>query len=135
MFPNKNTPCSRENEFEIIQERSCDVPDVVNKTRRDCFLVCFVQNIRYLVGMSDVITISNDRGNILQTSCKISLKKNKYCCVVRMHGSEHATFPVIPKQCCRFLVQSFQFKITTHLMYLQGKHSQSVDRKYNYREC
>ena len=39
--------------------------------------------------MSDVTTISNDRGNILQTSCKTSLKeKNKtkqkpeYCCVV-----------------------------------------------------
>ena len=28
----------------------------------------------------------------------------------------HAMFPVIPKRCCRFSVQSFQFKITTHLM-------------------
>ena len=58
----------------------------------DCFLVCFVQNIRHLVGTSDVTTISNDRGNILQTSCKTLLKKqnkNEYCCVVQMHGSEH----------------------------------------------
>ena len=43
MFPNKDTPCGRENE--CIWERSRDVPDVVNK-KRDCFLVCFVQNIR-----------------------------------------------------------------------------------------
>ena len=26
----------------------------------DCFLICFVQNIRYIVGTSDVTTISND---------------------------------------------------------------------------
>ena len=39
--------------------------------------------------MSDITTISNDWGNILQTSCKTSLKKNEYCCVVQMHGSEH----------------------------------------------
>ena len=57
--------------------------------KRDCFLVCFVQNIRYLVGTSDVTTISNDLGNILQTLCKTSLKKNKYLYVVQMHGSEH----------------------------------------------
>ena len=29
MFPNKDTPCGRENE--VIQERSHDVPDVVDK--------------------------------------------------------------------------------------------------------
>ena len=55
--------------------RSGNVPDVVDK-KRDCFLVCFVQNIRYLVGTSDITTISNDRGNTLQISCKTSLKKN-----------------------------------------------------------
>ena len=48
-----------------------------------------VQNIRYLVGTSDITTISNNRGNILQISCKTSLKKTKYRCVVQMHGSEH----------------------------------------------
>ena len=47
MFPNKDTPCGQENE--VIQERSRDVPDVVDK-KRDCFLVCFVQNVRYLIG-------------------------------------------------------------------------------------
>ena len=104
--------------------------------KRDCFLVCFVQNIRYLVGMSDVTTISNNQGNILQISCKTSLKKNEYHCVVQMHGLEHATFPVIPKRCCNFsVVQSFQFEFATHLMYIQGKRSQLIDRKYNYREC
>ena len=55
-------------------ERYHDVPDVVDK-KRDCFLVCFVQNIRYLVGMSDITTVSNDRGNILQISCETSLEK------------------------------------------------------------
>ena len=61
--------------------------------KRDCLLCtkrdCFVQNIRYLLGTSDVTTISNDRGDILQNSCKTSLKKNEYCCVVQMNGSEH----------------------------------------------
>ena len=135
MFLNKDTPCGRENEG--IQERSHDVLDVVDK-KRDCVLVCFVQNIRYLVGTSDVTTISNDRGNILQISCKTLLEKtHEYCCVVQMHGSEHMwMFPVIPKRCCHFAgVQSFQFEFTTHLMYLQGKHLQSSDQKYNCREC
>ena len=57
--------------------------------KQDCFLVYFVQNVRYLVGTSDVTTISNDQGNILQILCKTLLKKNEYCCVVQMHGSEH----------------------------------------------
>ena len=38
MFPNKNMPCSQENE--VIQERSRDLPNVVDKN--DCFLLCFV---------------------------------------------------------------------------------------------
>ena len=50
--------------------------DVVDK-KRDCFLLCFGQNVRYLVGMSDVTTISNNHGNILQISCKTLLKKKK----------------------------------------------------------
>ena len=63
MFLNKDTPCGRENE--VIQERLHDMPDVVDK-KEPAF--SFVQNIRYLVGSSDVTTISNDRGNILQIS-------------------------------------------------------------------
>ena len=85
MFLNEDPPCSRGNE--VTQERSRDVPDVVEK--QDCFLICFVKDVRYLVGMSDITTISKDRGNILQISCKTSLKKNEYRCVVQMHGSEH----------------------------------------------
>ena len=134
MFPNKDTPCGRENE--CTRERSRDVPDVVNK-KRDCFLVCFVQKISYLVGTSDITTISNDRGNIHQISCKTSLKKKRVSlCSANAWIGTHATFPVIPKRCCRFsVVQSFQFEFTTHLTYIQGKHSLSIDRKYNYREC
>ena len=99
VFPNKDTPCSRDNEG--TQERSHDVPDVVDK-KRDCFLVCFVQNITYLVGMSDVTTVSNDRGNILQISCKnIAEKKRVSLCSANAWTGTHATFPVIPKQCCR----------------------------------
>ena len=115
----------------VIQEL-----DVVDK-KRDCFLVCFVQNIRYLVGTSDVTTVSNDLGNILQTSCKTSLKKESVLpCSANAWIRTHATFLVIPKRCCHFsVVQSFQFEFTTHLTYLQGKHSWSVDQKYNYREC
>ena len=59
------------------------------REKKDCLLVCFVQNISYLVGTLDTTTISNDPGNILQISCKTSLKKNRYRCVVQMHGSEH----------------------------------------------
>ena len=44
--------------------------------KRDCFLVCFVQNITYLVGMSDVTTISNDQGNILQNRCYNNIKQS-----------------------------------------------------------
>ena len=112
------------------------------KKERDCFLLCFIQNIRYLVAMSDVTTISNDRGNILQTSCKTSLKEKKekrkrvLLCSVNAWIGTHATFPVVPKRCCRFsVVQSFQFEFTTHLTYLRRKHSRSIGRKYNYREC
>ena len=35
MFPNKDTPCGRENE--VIQERSRDVLDVVNKKKETAF--------------------------------------------------------------------------------------------------
>ena len=76
-------PCGRENE--VIQERSRDVLDGVNKMR----LLSCLYKILYFVGTSAVTTISNNQGNILQTLCKTSLKKNEYCCVVQMHGSEH----------------------------------------------
>ena len=87
MFPNKDTPWGWEKE--VIQERSRDVPDAVDK--KDCFLLCFVQNIWYLGGTSDVTTILDDRVNILQISCKTlpPPPPQKYCCVVHLHGSEH----------------------------------------------
>ena len=66
---------------------------------------------------------------------KLRWKKWVSLCSANAWIGTHVTFPVILKRCCRFSVQSFQFEFTTHLMYLQGKHSQSVDRKYNYREC
>ena len=105
MFPNKDTPCGRENEG--TQERSRDRPDVVDK--KDCFLICFVQNIRYLVGTSDMTTISNDRG--------------KYS----SDFMQNVMFPVILKLCCHFsVVQSFQFEFATHATYIQGKHARSI---------
>ena len=69
MFPNKEE-WSRENE--LIQERSRDVPDVVDKNKT---AFSFVLYKRYLVGTSDVTTISNDWGNILQISHKTLLEK------------------------------------------------------------
>ena len=102
--------------------------------KRDCFLVCFVQNIIYLVGTSDIATISNDQGNILQTSCKTSLKKRRL--LLCSSNAWIAAFLVILKQCCCFsVVQSFQFEITTHLIYVQSKYLRSIDRKHNYHEC
>ena len=101
------------------------------------FLVCFVQNIRYFVGTSYVTTVSNDWGNILDFMQNFAEKKREYCCVVQMYGLEHTQcFWWFPKRCCHFsVVQSFQFEITTHLTYLQGKQLWSIDQKYNYREC
>ena len=87
--------------------------------------------------MSDITTISNDQENILQISCKTSLKKKWVSlCSANAWIRTHATFPVIPKRCCRFsVVQSFQLKFATHLTYIQGKHSWSIDWNYNYCEC
>ena len=64
---------------------------------------------------------------------KTSLKKNEYHCVVQMHGLEHTQrFRWFQSNA---VVQSFQFEFATHLTYIQGKHSRSIDRKYNYHEC
>ena len=85
------------------QERSCDVADVVEK--RDCCLISFVKNIRYLVGTSDITTVSKDQGNILQTACRTLLKKKR---VLLYNGNvwfgAHVMFLVILKRCCRFSV-------------------------------
>ena len=90
----------------------------------------------YFVWTSDVTTVSNDKGNILQTLCKTSLKKTILLCCANAWIGTCAMFPVIPKwYCCFSVVQSFQFEITTYMTYLQGKHSQSVDRKFSYHEC
>ena len=91
-------PCGQENDG--TWERSRDVPDVVDK--KECFLVCFVQSIIYLVGTSDITTISNDQGNILQISCKTSLKKRVPLCNASAWIGTHATFLVILKRCCCF---------------------------------
>ena len=87
--------------------------------------------------MSNTITISNDWGNILQISCKTSLKKKRVLlCSANGWIGTRTMFSAIPKRCCHFsVVQSFQFKFATHLTYIQGKHSRSIDWKYNYREC
>ncbi len=61
--------------------------------------------------MSDITTISNDRGNILQTSCKTSLEKNKRVSLCNANAwiGTHATFPVIPNAvvfgCSKFSVR------------------------------
>ena len=66
----------------------------------------------------------------------IAGKKRVSLCRANTWIGTHATFPLIPKRCCRFsVVQSFQFEFATHLTYIQGKHSWSIYRKYNYREC
>ena len=62
-------------------------------------------------------------------------KKRVSLCSANAWIRTHATFPVIPKWCCRFsVVQSFQFEFATHPTSIQGKHSRSVDQKYNYHE-
>ena len=67
---------------------------------------------------------------------KLRWKKRVSLCSANAWIWTHTTFPVIPKRCCRFsVVQSFQFEFATHLTYIQGKYSRSIDRKYNYREC
>ena len=82
--------------------------------------------------MSDVTTVSNNQGNILQTLCKISAEK-KLLFGANVWIGTHAMLPVILKRCCHFsVVQSFHFETTTHLT---GKHSRSTDQKYNSHEC
>ena len=133
MFANTQRPreCGRENE--VIQERSRDALDVVQK--RNCFLFCFVKRYCYLFCItSDITPITNDRGNILQTSCKASLKKNNnwilLCSAYAWIGT-HAMFPVMSFfSCSKFSVRDYN---TSNV--IQGKHSRSADRKYNYREC
>ena len=47
---------------------------------------------------------------------KLHWKKQVLLCSANAWIGTHATFPVIPKQCCCFLVvQSFPFEFTTHL--------------------
>ena len=105
--------------------------------KRDCFLICFVKNIRCLVGMSYVTTISNNQGNILQTLCKTLLKKTwiLLCSTNVWIKNPHNFSGDSEAMLLFFVCSSFQFKITTRLTYLQGKHSQSIDQKYNYHEC
>ena len=95
----------------------------------------FVLYKRYPVGTSN-ISIKRSGKYSSDFTQNFAGGKNEYCCVMQMHGSEHMTFLVIRKRCCRFsIVQSFQFKFTTYLAYLYGKHSRSIDQKYNCHEC
>ena len=81
MFPNKDTPCSWENE--VIQERSRDMPDVVDKTRLLSRLFC--------ISCRDIICYNNIKrsGKYSWLHAKLHWKKNEHCCVVQMHGLEH----------------------------------------------
>ena len=132
MFPNKDTPCSQENE--CTRERSCDVPDVVDKKETAFSFVLYkilaCRDVRYYNNFKRSGKYSSDFVQNFAGKKRVSL------CSANAWIGTHATFPVIPKRCCRFsVVQSFQFEFATHLTYIQGKHSRSTDRKYNYREC
>ena len=126
-------PCGQENE--ATQEKSCDVQDVVNKKRLLSPLFC----TKYLISCRDVGYYNNIKWSGKYSSDfvqKFAEKKWVSQCSANAWIRTHATFPVISKWCCCFsVVQSFQFKFATHLTYIQGKHSRSIDRKYNYREC
>ena len=69
--------------------------------------------------------------NILQISCKTSLKKKgkkKSIASANAWIGTHATFPVIPKRCCRFsVVQSFQFEFATHPTYRANIRDQLIE--------
>ena len=117
------------------------------KAFRKCHMMCwmllmkkrllsrlFVQNIRYLVGTSDVTTISKSRGNILQILCKTSLKQKQYCCVAQMHGLEYMWhFQWFWSNAV--VLRSFKVFSASLQHIWQGKYLQSIDRKYNYCEC
>ena len=130
MFPNKDTPCGRENE--CTRERSCDVLDVVDK-KETAFSFVLYKILDILEGRWILQQYQTIGEIFFRFRAKTSLKKNEYHCVVQMHGLEHTQrFRWFQSNA---VVQSFQFEFATHLTYIQGKHSRSIDRKYNYREC
>ena len=135
MFPNKDTPCGWENE--VIQERSRDVPDVVNK-KETAFSFNLYKILDVLQGCQMLRQYQTIGEIFFSLHAKLHWKRRRRLLVCSANAwiGTNITFLVIPKRCCHFsVVQSFQFEFTTHLMYLQGKHSRSFDQKYNYREC
>ena len=132
MFPNKDTPCGQENE-------------VIWKSHVTCRMLSIKKRLsplfwtKYLIPCMDVRCYNNIKRSGKYSSDFVqnfAEKKRVLLCSANAWIRTHVTFPVIQKQCCRFLVvQSFQFEFTTYPTYLQGKHLQSIDRKYNYREC
>ena len=130
------TPCGQENEG--TQKRSHDVPDVVDK-KETAFSFVLYKILDILYFGRDVGYYSNIKQSWKYSSDFVQNfagKKRVLLCSANAWIGIHATFLVIPNQCCHFsVVQSFKFKFTTHPTYIQGKHSRSVDWKYNYREC
>ena len=87
MFPNKNTPCGRENEG--IQKRSRDVPDVVDK-KETAFSFVLYKILDILYGRQMLQQYQTVREIFFRFRAKLRWKKREeYCCVVQMHGSEH----------------------------------------------
>ena len=131
MFPNKDTPCGWENEG--IQDVTCWTLSIKKRLLSPLFCT------KYYISCKDVRCYNNIKWSGKYSSDFVqnfAEKKLVLLCSANAWIGTRATFPVIPKRCCHFsVVQSFQFEITTHLTYLQCKHSRSIDRKYNYREC
>ena len=86
MFLNKDTPCGLENE--VIQKRSCDMLNVVNK-KETAFSFVLYKIFDILYGRQ-ILQQYQMIGEIFFRFCaKLRWKNNEYCCVVQMHGLEH----------------------------------------------
>ena len=70
----------------VGQEVLHDMLDVVEEC--DCFLICFLKNIRYFVKHQLLQQYLNDQKMFLKLHANLA-EKIDCCCVVLMYGSEH----------------------------------------------
>ena len=120
MFLNKDTPCGWENE--VIQERSCDMPDVVNKMRLLSRLFC----TKYYMFCRDIRCYNNIKRSGKYASDFVQNFADFFLvmlCSANVCIGTHDVSNDPEAMLSFFVVQSFQVKFTTHLTYLQGKHS------------
>ena len=133
MFLNKDTPCGPENE--VIQKRSCDMLDVVNK-KETAFSFVLYKIFDILYGRQ-MLQQYQMIGEIFFRFCAKLRWKNEYCCVVQMHGLEHTRrfrwfwSDAVVFQLFKVFSSSWQHIRCTYRANIRDQ----LIKKYNYCEC